>query len=91
MVSFRASIQLLVRNMRGGLVFKDHRLVCHSTLGLRVIKKKKLSNLSLSCRMAGPEVFEEAPSSYIEEEEKKEEQEVKDKVSNSLRVVHRPK
>ena len=41
--------------------------------------------------MAGPEVFEEAPSSYIEEEEKKEEQEVKDKVSGSLRVVHRPK
>ena len=26
---------------RGGLVFKAHRLVYHSTLGLRVIKKKK--------------------------------------------------
>ena len=26
--------------MRGGLVFKAHRLVYHSTLGLRVIKKK---------------------------------------------------
>jgi len=26
---------------RGGLVFKTHRLVYHSTLGLRVIKKKK--------------------------------------------------
>jgi len=25
----------------GGLVFKAHRLVYHSTLGLRVIKKKK--------------------------------------------------
>jgi len=24
-----------------GLVFKGHRLLCHSTLGLRVIKKKK--------------------------------------------------
>jgi len=27
--------------LRGGLVFKAHRLLCHSTLGLRVIKKKK--------------------------------------------------
>ena len=27
---------------RGGLVFKAHRLVYHSTLGLRVIKKKKV-------------------------------------------------
>jgi len=26
---------------RGGLVFEAHRLVYHSTLGLRVIKKKK--------------------------------------------------
>ena len=37
-------IQLLRRNVkrfRGGLVFKAHRLLCHSTLGLRVIKKKK--------------------------------------------------
>ena len=27
---------------RGGLVFEAHRLVYHSTLGLRVIKKKKV-------------------------------------------------
>ena len=27
--------------IRGGLVFKAHRLLYHSTLGLRVIKKKK--------------------------------------------------
>ena len=26
---------------RGGLAFKAHRLLYHSTLGLRVIKKKK--------------------------------------------------
>ena len=26
---------------RGGLVFKAHRWLCHSTLGSRVIKKKK--------------------------------------------------
>ena len=29
-----------VQRFRGGLVFKAHRLLCHSTLGLRVIKKK---------------------------------------------------
>jgi len=29
------------RLFRGGLVFKAHRLLYHSTLGLRVIKKKK--------------------------------------------------
>ena len=30
-----------MKQFRGGLVFKAHRLVYHSTLGLRVIKKKK--------------------------------------------------
>jgi len=30
-----------VNRFRGGLVFKAHRLVYPSTLGLRVIKKKK--------------------------------------------------
>ena len=30
-----------VQRFRGGLIFKAHRLVYHSTLGLRVIKKKK--------------------------------------------------
>ena len=29
------------KQFRGGLVFKAHSLVHHSTLGLRVIKKKK--------------------------------------------------
>ena len=28
-----------VKRFRGGLVFKAHRLLYHSTLGLRVIKK----------------------------------------------------
>ena len=32
-----------VKRFRGGLVFKAHRLVYHSTLGLRVIKKKVTS------------------------------------------------
>jgi len=30
-----------VQRFRGGLVFEAHRLVYHSTLGLRVIKQKK--------------------------------------------------
>jgi len=30
-----------VKRFRGGLVFKAHRLLYRSTLGLRVIKKKK--------------------------------------------------
>ena len=34
-------VQINVQQYRGGLVFKAHRLVYHSTLGLRVIKKKK--------------------------------------------------
>jgi len=37
--------QLLHRNVqrfRGGLVVKAHRLLYHSTLGLRVIKKKNI-------------------------------------------------
>ena len=29
-----------VQRFRGGIVFKAHRLLYHSTLGLRVIKKK---------------------------------------------------
>ena len=31
-----------VKRFRGGLVFKAHRLLYHSTLGSRVIKKKKV-------------------------------------------------
>jgi len=30
-----------VKRFRGGLVFKAHRLLYHSTLGLRVIKKRR--------------------------------------------------
>ena len=33
--------RIFERPCRGGLVFKAHRLLHHSTLGLRVIKKKK--------------------------------------------------
>ena len=31
-----------VQRLRGGLVFKAHRLLYHSNLGLRVIKKKRI-------------------------------------------------
>jgi len=30
-----------VQRFRGGLVFKAHRLLYHSTLGLRVMKKRR--------------------------------------------------
>ena len=43
-VQFSIKEQLLRRNAKrfpGGLVFKAHRLVYHSTVGWRVIKKKK--------------------------------------------------
>ena len=34
-----------VQRFRGGLVFQAHRLVYHSTLGLRVMKKKQKSGV----------------------------------------------
>ena len=34
-----------MKRFRGGLVFKAHRLLYHSTLGSRVIKKKRKKNL----------------------------------------------
>ena len=46
--------QLLSRNVkrfRGGLVFKAHRLLYHSTLGSRVIKEKK--NVIKTCKSQG--------------------------------------
>ena len=44
---FSIEEQLLYRDVqrfRGGLVFKAHRRLNHSTLGLRVIKKKRVRN-----------------------------------------------
>ena len=45
---------------RGELVFKAHRLLYHSTLGLRVIKEKKkdLEEVVGGVRMLGDHVFE---------------------------------
>jgi len=43
--------QLLYRNVqrfRGGLVSKAHRILSHSALGLRVIKKKKIAPMFFS-------------------------------------------
>ena len=48
---FSIQEQLLLRNVkrfRGGLVFKAHRLVYPSTLGLRVRKKKEEEGLRMS-------------------------------------------
>jgi len=42
-----------VQRFRGGLVFKAHRRVYHSTLGLRVIKKKKKKNIDAALVIAG--------------------------------------
>ena len=40
-LNLRTTTSQNVQRFRGGLVFKAHRLVYHSTLGLIVIKKKK--------------------------------------------------
>ena len=47
-----------VQRFRGELAFKAHRLVYHSTLGWRVIKKKKKKKGVLDLSSAGAEVFE---------------------------------
>jgi len=44
-----------VKRFRGGLVFKAHRLLYHSTLGSRVIKKKWREKLA-ECRGLGRDV-----------------------------------
>ena len=34
-----------LQRFRDGLVFKAHRLLYHSTLGLKIIKKKKMTEI----------------------------------------------
>jgi len=46
--SVQQLLYINVQRFRGGLVFKAHRLVYHSTLGVRVIKKKKRDTIALS-------------------------------------------
>ena len=40
-IRFQQLLHINVQRLRGGLVFKAHRLLYHSTLGLRVVKQKK--------------------------------------------------
>ena len=44
------SVRCRVQGLRDGLVFEAHRLLYHSTLGLRVIKKQKKG---AGCRVQG--------------------------------------
>ena len=58
-VTRRPSPQHPICRFRGGLAFKAHRLLYHSTLGLRVIKKKK----KLEARRHSPP---KPPASYLQ-------------------------
>ena len=72
---FRENMVLLHRNVqrfRGGLVFKAHRLLYHSTLGLRVIKKSRRNVAHTrqtgpasgpGVQLKAPEIFDMVPSS----------------------------
>jgi len=51
-----------VQRLRGGLVFKAHRLFHHSTLGLRVIKKKKTKQMQP--QLGVRELFEGVKKKY---------------------------
>ena len=46
-------IRVVSNLLQGGLAFKAHRLLYHSTLGLRVIKKKKESVSGFGFRLQG--------------------------------------
>jgi len=50
-----------VQRFRGELVFKAHRLVYHSNLGLRVIKKKKKKESGHGVQVKQLETFELFP------------------------------
>ena len=52
-LSLRTILRRNVKRFPGGLVFKAHRLLYHSTLGLRLIKKKKKTT-GTSARCAEP-------------------------------------
>ena len=47
-----------MQRFRGGIVFKAHRLLCHSTLGLREMKKKDRVTrwVAAACRWRGNRV-----------------------------------
>ena len=52
-----------VKRFRGGLVFKAHRLVYHSPLGLRVVKKKKKYLFPARCRANVAHIRQPRPDS----------------------------
>ena len=54
-----------VKRFRGGLVHKAHRLLCHSTLGLRVVKKKKCDHCGSRCRASMTNVSQSRPEPAI--------------------------
>ena len=54
-----------VPELRGGLVIKAHRLVYHSTLGWRGIKKKKKSTWVADTRGAGRGSVRAAEGVYV--------------------------
>ena len=45
-----SSLYRNVKRFRGGLVCKAHRLLNHSTLGSRIIKKKKTARRAWACK-----------------------------------------
>jgi len=62
--------QLLHRNVqriRGGLVSKAHRLLYYSTLGLRVIKKKKRTWLMITASVAADTLTPSNPGRHRSE------------------------
>ena len=54
-----------VKRFRGGLVFKAHRLVYHSTLGWRVIKNKKKARLQEHTALQGYLAHKKKPPNRI--------------------------
>jgi len=70
--------QLLRRNVkrfRGGLVIKAHRRLYHSTLGLRVIKKRKKNAILHRNRRSGPYLDHQAGAGRAREGERQRERE----------------
>ena len=58
---YRQLLRRDVKRFRGGLVFKAHTLLCHSTLGFRVIEKKKSTRLSHQVHPWGGAALKRSP------------------------------
>ena len=57
-MAIQAPLHRNVQRFRGGLVLKAHRLLYHSTLGLRVVTKKKRKKKRKKGRGAVPRIDE---------------------------------